>query len=101
MKPQSDAGRARLAERDDRRGRGLDAPVEEVLDRHDRLEMRADGMRREDVRNRRAPQRELIEVVVELLAEQWTHAQILSNYPQLTEDDIQAALHYAAEALKR
>ena len=38
---------------------------------------------------------------VELLAERWTHEQILSNYPQLTEDDIQAALHYAADTLRR
>jgi uncharacterized protein (DUF433 family) len=42
-----------------------------------------------------------VEFLVELLAERWTHEQILSNYPQLTEDDIQAVLHYAAEALKR
>lgn len=37
---------------------------------------------------------------MELLAEGWTHEQILKNYPQLVPDDIQAALHYAAEALK-
>ncbi len=42
-----------------------------------------------------------VEFLVELLAEKWTHEQILNNYPQLTEEDIQAALHYAAEALKR
>jgi uncharacterized protein (DUF433 family) len=36
-----------------------------------------------------------VEHIVELLAERWTHEQVLSNYPQLTEDDIQAALHYA------
>jgi uncharacterized protein (DUF433 family) len=33
-----------------------------------------------------------VEFLVELLAENWTHEQILSNYPQLTEEDIQAAL---------
>ena len=42
-----------------------------------------------------------IEFLLELLAENWTHEQILQNYPQLTEEDIQAALHYAAESLKR
>lgn len=42
-----------------------------------------------------------VEFIIELLAEQWTHEQILKNYPQLTEEDIQAALHYAAEALKQ
>ncbi len=42
-----------------------------------------------------------VEFLIELLAEQWTHEQILTNYPQLTEEDIQAALHYALEALKQ
>lgn len=41
-----------------------------------------------------------VEFLMELLAEGWTHEQILKNYPHLTPDDIQAALHYAAEALK-
>lgn len=42
-----------------------------------------------------------VEFLLELLAEGWTREQILTNYPQLTGDDIQAALHYAAEALKQ
>ena len=42
-----------------------------------------------------------VEFLIELLAENWTREQIIGNYPRLTEDDIQAALHYAAEALKR
>lgn len=42
-----------------------------------------------------------LEFVIELLAERWTHEQILKNYPQLTEEDIQAALRYAAEVLKQ
>lgn len=42
-----------------------------------------------------------VEFLIELLAENWSHEQILANYPQLTEEDIQAALHYAAEALKQ
>ena len=36
-----------------------------------------------------------VEFLIELLAEQWTHEQILKNCLQLTEEDIQAALHYA------
>jgi uncharacterized protein (DUF433 family) len=42
-----------------------------------------------------------VEFLVELLAEGWSHEQILQNYPPLTEEDIQAALHHAAEALKQ
>ena len=42
-----------------------------------------------------------VEFLVELLAEGWTHAQILQNYPHLTEADIQAALHYASEMMKQ
>lgn len=38
-----------------------------------------------------------VEFLLDLLAESWTHEQILQNYPQLTEDDIHAALHYAVE----
>jgi uncharacterized protein (DUF433 family) len=42
-----------------------------------------------------------VEFVVGLLANGWTHEQILKNYPHLTEEDIQAALHYAAETVKQ
>ena len=35
---------------------------------------------------------------MELLAEGWTQEQILKNYPNLTGDDIQAALHYVVES---
>ena len=42
-----------------------------------------------------------VEFLVELLAEGWTHVQILQNYPHLTEADIQAALHYASEMMKQ
>lgn len=42
-----------------------------------------------------------VELLIELLAEGWTREQILENYPQLTADDIQAALHYATEVLKQ
>ena len=42
-----------------------------------------------------------VEFLMELLANGWTHEQILKNYPHLTEEDIQAALHYATEAVKQ
>ncbi len=42
-----------------------------------------------------------VEFLLELLAEGWTHDQIIKNYPRLSADDIQAALHYAAEVLKQ
>ncbi len=42
-----------------------------------------------------------VEFLVELLANGWTLEQILKNYPQLTADDIHAALHYATETLKQ
>ena len=45
--------------------------------------------------------RNAVELLMELLAEGWTHEQVLKNYPNLTSDDIQAALHYAAETLKQ
>jgi uncharacterized protein (DUF433 family) len=41
-----------------------------------------------------------VEFLIELLAEGWTHEQILKNYPQLKQEDIQAALHHAAELAK-
>lgn len=42
-----------------------------------------------------------VEFLVELLAEGWTPDEVLRNYPQLTADDLQAALHYAADSLKQ
>ena len=42
-----------------------------------------------------------VEFLMELMAEGWTRAQIFENYPQLSDDDIQAVLRYAAESLKR
>lgn len=41
-----------------------------------------------------------VEFLMELLAEGWSHDDILKSYPHLTADDIQAALHYATEAVK-
>jgi uncharacterized protein (DUF433 family) len=42
-----------------------------------------------------------VEFLMELLANGWSQQQILNNYPHLTEDDIQAALHYATETVKQ
>jgi uncharacterized protein (DUF433 family) len=42
-----------------------------------------------------------VEFILELLAERWSHEQILKSYPQLSADDIWAVLHYAAEMLKQ
>jgi uncharacterized protein (DUF433 family) len=42
-----------------------------------------------------------VEFLLELLAEGWTHEQILQNYPELSPEDIQAALHCATESLKQ
>ena len=39
--------------------------------------------------------------LMELLANGWTHKQILENYPHLRDDDIQAALYYGTETLKQ
>ena len=38
-----------------------------------------------------------VEFIVELLAEGWTHEQILKNYPHLMTEDIQAALRHASD----
>lgn len=42
-----------------------------------------------------------VEFILELLAERWTHEQILKNYPQLSQEDIWAVLQYAAETVKQ
>lgn len=42
-----------------------------------------------------------VEFLLDLLAEGWTHEEIVRNYPSLTDDDLRAALHCAAESLKR
>jgi uncharacterized protein (DUF433 family) len=38
-----------------------------------------------------------VELVVDMLATGWSHAQILESYPHLTEDDIRACLSYASD----
>ncbi len=41
-----------------------------------------------------------VEFILELLAQGWTHAQILENYPGVTEEDVRACLAYASERLR-
>jgi uncharacterized protein (DUF433 family) len=41
-----------------------------------------------------------VEFVIELLAQGWTEAEILRNYPGLTREDILACLAYAGCVLK-
>jgi uncharacterized protein (DUF433 family) len=41
-----------------------------------------------------------VEFIIELLAQRWSEARILENYPGLTREDITACLAYAAERLK-
>jgi uncharacterized protein (DUF433 family) len=36
-----------------------------------------------------------VELVIDLLAAGWSHAQILTSYPHLTEEDVRACLSYA------
>ncbi len=42
-----------------------------------------------------------VELVIDLLAEGWSHAQILSNYPHLVPEDITACLRYAGSLMKQ
>ena len=41
-----------------------------------------------------------VELIVDLLAQGWTEAQILESYPRICHDDVIACLRYASEALK-
>lgn len=41
-----------------------------------------------------------VSIIVGSIADGDSHAQIVASYPQLTTDDIRAALHYAAEAVR-
>ncbi len=41
-----------------------------------------------------------VDFIVELLAQGWTEAEILKNYPGLTREDILACLAYASELLR-
>ena len=41
-----------------------------------------------------------VEFILELLANGWSHEEILENYPQLKEEDILEAISYALNVLK-
>jgi uncharacterized protein (DUF433 family) len=41
-----------------------------------------------------------VEFILDLLANDWTIEQILSEYPQLKREDVMAVLKYAAEMVK-
>ena len=41
-----------------------------------------------------------VEFIVDLLAQGWSEAEILRNYPGLTHQDIQACLSYASAMLR-
>ena len=41
-----------------------------------------------------------VEFILDLLANEWTIEQILSEYPQLVREDVMAVLKYAAEMAK-
>ncbi len=41
-----------------------------------------------------------VEFIVGLLGQNWSEADILRNYPNLTHEDIAACLRYASEVLK-
>jgi uncharacterized protein (DUF433 family) len=41
-----------------------------------------------------------VEHIIELLAQGWSEAEVLANYPGLTHQDIQACLSYASAVLK-
>ncbi|OWY72084.1 antitoxin [cyanobacterium TDX16] len=41
-----------------------------------------------------------VEFIVSLMAQGWSHAEILKNYPGLTQDDLLACLSYAEARLK-
>lgn len=42
-----------------------------------------------------------VSLILNLLAHDYTFARIVEDYPQLTEDDIRAAITYAGERLER
>ena len=41
-----------------------------------------------------------VEFIIDLLAQGWSEADILENYPGVSHEDIQACLKYASETLK-
>ena len=42
----------------------------------------------------------MVEFIIDLLAQGWSEAEILENYPGVSHEDIQACLKYASETLE-
>ena len=66
------------------------------MDWHDRIEMNPKVLAGKPIIK---GTRLAVEFILHLLAERWTHEQILHSYPQLAEDDIWAVLSYVAETI--
>ena len=41
-----------------------------------------------------------VEFIIDLLAQGWTEAELLRNYPGLTHEDVQACLNYASATVQ-
>ncbi|HIM16470.1 MAG TPA: DUF433 domain-containing protein [Dehalococcoidia bacterium] len=41
-----------------------------------------------------------VELIIDLLANGWSHEEILRNYPHVSAEDIAACLHYANDMVK-
>ena len=41
-----------------------------------------------------------VELIIDLLAQGWSEAELLENYPGISEEDVQACLAYASAALR-
>ena len=44
--------------------------------------------------------RQAVEFIIDLLAQGWSEADILANYPGLSTQDIRACLHYASDVVR-
>ena len=44
--------------------------------------------------------RQAVEFIIDLLAQGWSEADILENYPGLSTQDIRACLHYANDVVR-
>jgi len=41
-----------------------------------------------------------VELIIDLIANGWSHEEILRNYPHVSAEDIAACLHYAQDVVK-
>ena len=44
--------------------------------------------------------RQAVKFIIDLLAQGWSEADILANYPGLSTQDIRASLHYASDVVR-